>query len=161
MCLCPNNGTNNPHQKDGQTIPPKGMRLADHALTAAQWPIFTSHSAGAESFSPRITGSKADNLRPLLLSFFLDRTSFIMEVLCTQMCATASLCLGRGGYLMSNSFHLAMLCLFLASYPIADPPGRQFLFHSGLWVTGRELLRMELEGRKSAVRLLCSSSFSF
>lgn len=61
--------------------------------------------------------SKEDNLRSLLLSYFLDRTSFIMEVLCTQMCATASLCLGGDGYLMFNSFHLAVLCLSLASYP--------------------------------------------
>jgi hypothetical protein len=83
-----------------------------------------------------------------------------MEVLCTQMCATASLYLGRGG----------CLCLILSSrtslsfpgvLPIADPPGRQFLFHSGLWARGKELLRMELQRRKSAATdFFCSSSSS-
>lgn len=85
------------HHKNGRTIQPKGMCHADYALTATQWPIFTSYSAGAESFLPRITGQKEVNLLSLVLSFFLNRTSFIMEVLCTRMCATASLYLGRGG----------------------------------------------------------------
>jgi hypothetical protein len=62
------------------------------------------------------------------------------------------------------------LCLILFSrtslsisgvLPIADPPGRQFFFHSGLWAKGRELLRMELQRRKSAATdLFCSSSSS-
>ncbi|KAG9954513.1 hypothetical protein KCU85_g322, partial [Aureobasidium melanogenum] len=105
-------------------IPPKGMRHADHALTATQWPIFTSYSAGAEPFFPRIMGSKGTTFIPFFFPSSWIVQVFIMEVLCTQMCATASLCV--------------------------DPPGRQFLFYVGLWVKGRELLRMELQRRKSA-----------
>lgn len=72
-----------------------------------------------------------------------------------------SLCLGRGGYLMFNSF-LALLIVFLRRHPQQIPPGCRFLFHSGLWVNGRELVRMELKRRKSAAtEPLCSSSSSF
>lgn len=71
-------------------------------------------------FFPRIMGAAEDNLRSLFLTIFLNRTSFIMEVLCTQMCATASLYLGRGGHLMFNSL-LALCCLSQASYSSRSP----------------------------------------
>ena len=60
---------------------------------------------------------------------------------------------------MFNSF-LARRCLSQASYP-SRSPGCRFLFLSGLWVRGRELVRMELKRRKSAATdPLCSSSSS-
>lgn len=156
----------NPHQKNGQTIPPKGMCHAEHALTATQWPFFTSYSAGAEP-SFRNYGGGAVLHKHLsdrrtsspFLSFFLNCTSFIMEVLCTQMCATASLCRGLGGLwcLIFCFFFLAVLYLFWR-LPHSKSPWLSIFLPPGFWVEGRAAAHGTRGEKVVRWIFLCSSS---
>lgn len=65
---------------------------------------------------------------------------------------------GSGWLFMFNSL-FSHFFVFLRRLTHSRSPGRQFFFHSGYWAKGRELLRMELQRRKSAATdPFCSSS---
>lgn len=94
------------HQRNGQMIPRRECAMQHtfrpqhnglfSLLTLQEQNLFLgSLAGGSHRKHPNFT--MISGLDPS--SFSLNRTSFIMEVVCTHMCATASLCLGLGWYI--------------------------------------------------------------
>jgi hypothetical protein len=115
--------------------------------------LFSLHTLQEQSLLIRITGPKEDNLRSLVLSFFLNRTSFIMEVLCTQLCATASLYLGRGGCLCLILFSRTSLS-FSGVLPIADPPVVNFSSIPAIGLKADKCCAWSYKGEKVLRRII-------